>query len=251
MITTFSKKIHSAGNRIGRLVLIGALVLLVSACGKSSSDGDKENKVKLPTDTRLDLYCADVGLFNETCVLDDPDNPYARTPFAFEVVLEGEDGFNLGKFQLAADVADNPKAFFYLWATALARAPTGENQYYTALALHQLYTASQSEVIRIQTIRAYRSTLDNFFDSNTFFEADFLLTPPPEGIFFPRMTRELTAEQLAVPGANLPLFDPDDTLNNEFFARETMGGWGYTWIGMIDPDGAGPVPPASGPVYKN
>lgn len=251
MINTFSKNTHSSGTCNWRLALTCSLILLVSACGKDSSDGDERNTVELPTDTTLDLYCADAGLFNETCVLDDPNNPYARTPFAVDDP-ENEDGFNAGKFQLAADAAGNPKALFYLWATALARAPTGENQYYTALSLHQLYTASESETIRTQTLRAYRSTLDNFFDSNTFFEADFLPSPPDEGLFFPRLTRELSAEQLAVPGSNLPLFDPDDAGNNEFFARETMGSWGYTWIGMIDPDGPGVgAPPASGPVYKN
>lgn len=247
---TFAKNAHPARTNSWRLALTCSLLVMLVGCGKNSSDGDERNTVALPTDATLDLYCDDVGLFNETCVLDDPDNPFAKTPFAVDDP-DNEDGFNAGKFNLAAGLAGNPKALFYLWATALARAPTGENQYYTALSLHQLYSVSESEVIRRQTIRAYRSTLDNFFDSNTFFEASFLPAPPPEGLFFPRLTRELTAENLAVPGGVLSLFDATDAGNNEFFARETMGSWGYTWIGMIDPDGAGPVPPASGPVYKN
>ena len=246
MLNTFSKNIHSAGICNGRLALLCALLLLVSACGKSKNDGDKQNTVELPTDTTLNLFCADVGLFNETCVLDDPDNPYAKTPFTIEVVREGEDGFNLGKFQLADD-APGPKALFYVWATAMARAPSGENQYYTARALHQLYTASESEVIRLQAIRAFRSALDNFFDSATFFPAGFLGLPEDETPAFPLMINSLTAQQLALP-TDLPLFDPDSLTNNEFFARETMGSWGFTWVGLID---GGPAGLISGPVFEN
>jgi hypothetical protein len=58
------------------------------------------------------------------------------------------------------------KARFYFWATALARRPSGENQFYTALALHELFDAnsnvlSKDELVRAQALKAYRS--DNLF----------------------------------------------------------------------------------------
>ena len=62
------------------------------------------------------------------------------------------------------------KARFYLWATALARRASGENQWYTARALHELYNYNDDPVIQAQALKAYRSVLDNFFGSATFFE---------------------------------------------------------------------------------
>jgi len=44
----------------------------------------------------------------------------------------------------------------------------GENQYYTALSLHEVYGESGSPTTRDQAIKAYRSVLDNFFLAPTF-----------------------------------------------------------------------------------
>lgn len=244
----FRKNAQTSSTRRGRLAIVCSLFLIISGCGKDSDDGEVVNTVELPVDNVLNLYCADVGINNETCVLDDPGNPYANTPF---VTMDPNDtnAFNTAKFELA-NAAPSPKARFYVFATALARAPTGENQWYTARALHELFTASGSDLIKNQAIRAYRSNLDNFFDDATFFIASFLPNPPPGGIAFPNKIRELTAMDLALtPAGFTPLFFPADAGNNEFFARETMGGWGYTWVGMLD----GPGGPASvaGPVSRN
>lgn len=248
MMKLFRKNAQAPATRIGRLTIVCALFFIIAGCGKDSDDGDVVNTIDLPVDNVLNLYCADIGINNETCVLDDPNNPYANTPFTTMDPTD-EDAFNTAKFDLA-NAAPSPKARFYVFATALARAPTGENQWYTARALHELFTASGSDLIRNQAIRAYRSNLDNFFDSATFFLAGFLPAPPPGGIAFPNKIRELTAMDLALtPVGFTPLFFPADAGNNEFFARETMGGWGYTWVGMLD----GPGGPASvsGPVSRN
>ncbi len=245
--------------RAGRLIFLGIVLLTLSACGKESDDGDVVDAITIPTDIILNLYCADIGINDETCVLDDPDNPFANIPFVTADPSDDDDPgaeFNNAKFLLAGAVAGNPKATFYVYATALARAPSGENQWYTARALHELYTATVaasppgSDLIKDQTIRAYRAVLDHFFDDATFFIASFLPSPPPGGITYPVLVRELTAADLAMtPGGFTPLFDPADAGNNQFFARETMGSWGYTWVGMLD----GPGGPASvsGPVTRN
>lgn len=248
MINTFRNNAHLAGSKIRRLAVVCSLLMIVTGCGKDSDDGEVRNTVALPTDLVLNLFCEDMGIFTETCVLDDPNNPYRLTPFATMDPTD-ENAFNTAKFDLA-NAAPSIKAKFYVFATALARAPTGENQWYTARALHELFSASGSDLIKDQAIRAYRSNLDNFFDDATFFIAGFLPAPPPGGIAFPNLIRELTAMDLALtPTGFTPLFFPGDAGNNEFFARETMGGWGYTWAGMLD----GPGGPASvsGPVTKN
>ena len=253
MMTTFIKNAHTEGSTRARFALVCSLLVMLAGCGKDSDDGDVTNTVQLPVDNVLNLYCADIGIFPETCVLDDPNNPYARTPFVTPDPSDDNEPpgveFNNAKFALA-NAAPSPKARFYVFATALAIAPTGENQWYTARALHELFTASGSELIKNQAIRAYRSNLDNFFDQATFFVANFLPAPPPGGIAYPNKIRELTAMDLALtPTGYTPLFFPTDAGNNEFFARQTLGGWGYTWVGMLD----GPGGPASvpGPVTKN
>ena len=155
-------------------VLIGLFVL--SGCEEpDSSDGTVINGIVLPTDVVLNLFCEDVGISGETCVLDDPENPFAVVP-TFEFNVNNPDGPS--KFDLLQDIPPGPsgaKARFYLWATALARQPSGENQWYTARALHELFDAnsnpaSKDEIVRAQALKAYRSVLDNFFGSVTFFE---------------------------------------------------------------------------------
>jgi len=249
----FRKHAQLSDAKIGRLAIACSLLLMLAGCGKDSDDGEVVNTLAIPTDVVLNLYCADIGIYTETCVLDDPDNPYASVPFVTENpdpdAPPGQD-FNDAKFALAAAVAGNPKATFYVYATAQARSPSGENQWYTARALHELFTASGSDLIRDHALRAYRSVLDNYFESATFFEATFLPAPPPGGIFYPLLLRELTAVDMALtPGGFTPLFDPADAGNNQFIARNTLGGWGYTWVGMVEGGGGGFQIP--GPVTRN
>ena len=160
------------------LTILGAVTLFVAGCGggeRDENDGELFNSILLPTDVVLNLYCEDVGVFPEDCVLEDPENPYANTVI-IEFNVNDPDATN--KFDLYDAIPSGPsgaKARFYLWATALARFPSGENQYYTALHLHELFDAnsnvlSTDELAREQALKAYRSVLDNFFGSVTIFE---------------------------------------------------------------------------------
>ena len=238
----FRKNAQTSATQIGRFAIVCSLLLIIAGCGKDSDDGEVVTPITLPVDNVLNLYCADIGIHTETCVLDDPKNPYASVPFVTENPPPddepGED-FNRAKFQLA-NAAPSPKAKFYVFATAQARAPSGENQWYTARALYELFDASGSDLIKDQAIRAYRSVLDNYFDSATFFELG------TTGIFYPFLLRQLAGQDLAYGvdfggGTNL-MFDPVQP-NNEFIARNQMGGWGYTLTG-------GP-PPALVTITKN
>jgi hypothetical protein len=219
MINTYTENAQKTA-RLLLLALLSALVFLMTACGEvDSDDGDERNTVQLPTDDSipLDLYCADIGLHTETCILDDPANPYARTPMD-----------NEGKFELDA-LAPSATAKFYLWGTALARgvgAP-GENQFFVAYSLHLMWASSNSELTRLQAIRAYRSYLDNYFDSVTFFEI-----PVDSDIFFPQSLNLFTGQLLFDPTDitntfNGPrLFNIDPMVNSDMASVE-VGEWGY------------------------
>ncbi len=210
---------HRAGAR--RLLLGGLLLFALGGCGVSESDGEARDTIVLPTDDTIpfDLHCEDVGIFPNQCVLDDPNNPYARS-------IVSEDT----KFDLDAD-APSATAKFYVWATALARgagAP-GENQFYVALNLHRMWASSNSEPTRLQALRAYRAYLDNFFDSVTFFEI-----PVDSGNFFPFSLNVFTGELLFDPVDlsntfnSTRLFNPDPNVNRDM-ASIKAGEWGYIY----------------------
>lgn len=166
-VNTEKFRTRTAGWLLGLLTMIS-----VTACGPG--DGTPVALV-LPTDTLLNLRCAEVGINNETCVLIDPENPFRHVAVAnFDTNLEAQGlpqppNF---KFFLNDDIPPGPsgaKARFYLWATALALQPSGENQWYTAQALHELFDANSDPIIRDQARKAYFSVLQNFFGSVTFF----------------------------------------------------------------------------------
>jgi len=144
-------------NMLVVLMLTAPVILMTAGCDEIDS-GEVQNSVPLPEDSVLNFRCEDEGVFPDDCVLDNPENPYAS-------VAVTEDN----KFALN-DEAPSNKSRYYLWATALAKGAglQGENQYYTALSLHEVYGESGSPTTRDQAIKAYRSVLDNFFLAPTF-----------------------------------------------------------------------------------
>ena len=226
------------------LLLIGLAALITAGCDgeREANDGELFNTVVLPTDVVLDLACDNVGIYPENCVLGDPANPFITTtipefdqdnpppPGAFE------------KFDIVTALPPGPtgaKARFYFWATALARFPSGENQWYTARALHELFDAnsnsiSKDDLVREQALKAYRSVLDNFWGAATFFECD-LCAPDENGelIKFPAQLNELVGDDLFRFEATgfRPLID-----GGEIRVLETIGIWGYTYLPATPPD---------------
>lgn len=212
-----------------RIALLVFTALTVSSCNdKDSSDGEVINNILLPTDVVLNLYCPDVGINDQQCVLDDPENPFATAAVPEpDQVPEDENGDPLfaDKFALAAALPQGPtgaKARFYLWATALARRQTGENQWYTARALHELYDANsnlvfEDELIKEHAKRAYRSVLDNFFGQVTFFNVF--------GQLIPVQLNEQTARDVVF--ADEAGFRP--FVGTPLEGLALLGEWGYTY----------------------
>jgi hypothetical protein len=214
-------------------LLFGFGVLVAGGCSSpSDTDGEVINGIVLPSDVVLNLACENVGVYPENCVLGDPENPFITTTI---VEFDPNNPRQDDKFDLNDSLPPGPagaKARFYLWATALARRPSGENQYYTARALHELFDAnsnvlSTDELAREQALKAYKSVLDNFWGSVTFFECE--LCPPDEFgdlIKFPAQLNEEVGDDL---------FRFDSTgfkllvEGGEIRVLELIGRWGYTY----------------------
>lgn len=211
------------------LILLSVVVLAAVGCA-DVEDGDTTDEFDLPTGTRIRLACEDMGVYPETCVLDDSKNPFRMVSITENVYEEDEDGNKVlvsegNKFDLA-DGCPSAKSLVYLWATALARGPSGENQFMTADAFHQLYTEGGSENAREQAIKAYRAVLDHFFYSATFYEVDYL----PEEPTYPVMLKDLVGARVYdASEANLePLYDRPE------FGMEALGEWGYSLTVVLE-----------------
>lgn len=227
--------IRRAGDSlVARSASILCLGLLMAGCdGSSDSDGTVITVIPLPTDTLLNLACADVGIWPENCVLDDQGNPYRST------VIREFDEMNPGaenKFDLANAIPEGrtgAKARFYFWATALARRGSGENQWYTARALHELYHFNDDPVVQDQALKAYRNVLDNFFGSVTFFECCANVDPNGNPVPFSVTLNEQVADNLyreeSTGWARLVPGDPLLTISE-------IADWGYTYRPANPPD---------------
>lgn len=237
MFNRYQESLRSAGRTLGALVL-GAGATIVAGCAgePGPNDGEVINAIVLPTDTLLNLACADVGIFTEKCVLEDPENPFSRVAI-IEFDVNNPDATN--KFQLFNSIPSGPtgaKARFYFWATALARRPSGENQFYTALALHELWDLNSDPIVQDQALKAYRSVLDNFFGSVTVFTCCENVRPPddPRGpIPFPVGLNELTADNLyRTDATGYARLVPGDPL----LVLEVLLEWGYRYRPANPPD---------------
>jgi hypothetical protein len=132
------------------------LAIAVSGC---AADGDPWDGEDLPG-APLHLASADEGIHPDRSVLEDPANPFDVGALSDDTVwLLQRNGGNV--------------AAFYAWATANARGPTGERQYYAALDLKAIYELDQADAdelpdVRDHAIRAFQAVLDFFPTSVTY-----------------------------------------------------------------------------------
>lgn len=228
----YRKDARSAFLKSLAMLVMGMGVLITSGCDeRGAGDGIEFNAILLPTDVVLNLACENVGISDETCVLNDPENPFVTVPI-IEFDVNNPDADN--KFDLFNSIPPGPtgaKARFYFWATALARRQSGENQFYTALALHELFDAnsnaiSKDELVRAQALKAYKSLLDNFFGSVTVFTCCPGASPVGEPVSFAVPLNELTADALYRTAATgyQRLVEGDPILVLQLFVD-----WGYAY----------------------
>lgn len=213
------------------LASLGALAL--SGCeAPDERDGVRYDAIVLPTDTLLNLACADVGIFDNTCVLEDPENPFA-TVAIIEFDENNPGGEN--KLQLSNQIPPGPdgaKARVYFWATALARRPSGENQFFMALAFHELWSLNSDPIIKEQALRAYRSVLDYFYGSVFFFACCANVSNDGLPLILPATLNEATADILYRNPTGFRRLVPGDELN----VIELLGQWGYTYQPATPPN---------------
>ena len=203
------------------LAILSLCLVTGVGCG---GGGSSKDVTKTTIDTRpvlLVLRCEDEGLFGDDCVLDNPNNPFANSVFADTEAY----------FEIAEDL---PSALsqYYLWATALANQGAPEFQFLVAQSLHALYTEGGDPLARAQAIRAYRSCLDEFYDGQFYFAADYLTGEPLVGIAI----KNLIAENLAnsFDRGLTPLVEPFE--ENLGQAQALVGEWGYSIRVVLAPD---------------
>ncbi|MDJ0918976.1 MAG: hypothetical protein QNJ05_14540 [Woeseiaceae bacterium] len=233
-------KAQPAGIKLLFAALLSSVALVTGGCSgggeRDENDGTLLNTITLPTDVVLNLACEDVGVWPENCVLDDPENPFATTPISEFDVNNPNDPFN--KLELAARIPEGPsgaKARFYLWATALARRPSGENQYFTALALHELFDANsnvlnQDELVREQAKKAYRSVLENFFGGVAVRTCRVVDGCDPPSNFFIQLNERVADNLYRTDATGWRRLVPGDPR----FAIELLIDWGFTYDPCTD-----------------
>jgi len=190
------------------MILIALLaVVLLTSCDRKT--GDLVTDSPLPTDYVLNLYSVNEGIHPDQSILRDPDNPFAQANLNMENVWD------------LNDASPSPKAKFYLWASILANIPIGEYQYFTARSLHELYTAGGSENAKAQAKKAYRATLDHFFDDVTWWKADWMA----DETYYAVLLRNLVGECMYSPAEQnlMPLY------NDPVQALADLSEWGYVW----------------------
>ena len=221
-------------------MLLFALAMLgIEGCGSGDGGGKNITTQTLPTGLSLTLECDGVGVYPEDCILDDRRNPYA-TVNIIEFDPQDEDADN--KFDLFEQIPPGPEyaiSRFYFWATALARRGSGENQFYTAVALHELWSTGVDDGFgspnaQEQAKKAYRACLDYFFDDFTFI-GPFPDPNDPDGDFVPFPIRSLVGTQLVPSPDWATLFPADDSV---LAAKTELGEWGYFYV----PPGPGDPP---------
>ncbi len=227
-----SSSIQPITCRLFVLLVLGSVLALGGCNEPDSDDGTVVTATQLPLDTVLNLACADAGIWPNECVLNDPENPFRFVPI-LEFDEMNPDAEN--KFLLNNQLPSGPagaKSRFYLWATALARRGSGENQWYTARALHELWNVSRDPIIQEQALRAYRSVLQNFFGSVTFFECCEGVSPNGTPVPFSVPLNEQVADNLyRVESTGWARLVPGDPLLTISLIAE----WGFTYTPASPP----------------
>ncbi len=130
-----------------------AVVVLTLGCGDAPEYRFGENI----TGIQFELFDPTEGIHPSKVTLYNPHNPFRE--------------FNISddtKYDILTD-GGNAGAF-YAWATLLAKIPVGENQFYAATKLRDIFEANEvsqqdQEIVRQMAISAFQTVLDCFPES--------------------------------------------------------------------------------------
>ncbi len=130
--------------------------MLVWACGEAP-----EYRVGLElNEVQFEFFDLSEGIYPSTVVLNNPNNPFAE--------------FSIGAVtKFAIQDGANNAAAFYAWATVLANEPIGENQFFAATSLRDIYLSdgldsADRQRVREMAIAGFQSVLNNFPASRLF-----------------------------------------------------------------------------------
>lgn len=128
-------------------ISIAAVASVIAA--SCSTNPTYMSGVELPTSVMSERY-ENEGIYPDTSVLNNPNNPFKDIDISDDL-----------KWQLQGSGEISVR--YYCWATVLARTPSGEAQYYTALALRD--AASFDTSYKPIAAQAFLTVLDCFFSS--------------------------------------------------------------------------------------
>ena len=133
--------------------LLLVLVLIAASCG----DSEKYRFGFNTTGIEFKFFERSEGIHPSKATLFNPNNPFREFAIGSETKFEIlDDGGNAGAF--------------YAWAVVLANEPTGENQYYTATKLRDMFLSGELAeedrgTVRDMAIEGFQRVLDCFPDS--------------------------------------------------------------------------------------
>jgi hypothetical protein len=144
---------------VKRVATATATAIAFSLLAGCATDGDPWAGGELPA-APLVLQSATEGVHPDRSVLDDPANPFVDGDLTDATVWQ---------LQSSASAV----AAFYAWATANARGPTGERQYYAALDLKTIFDRGMTAdadlpLVREVAIAGFQSVLTYFPKSVTY-----------------------------------------------------------------------------------
>lgn len=132
------------------------LLLLAVSCGEPPQYRFGQNI----TGVEFVFFNETEGIFPSRVTLQNPNNPFRESGVSDDV-----------KFSILGN-GGNAGAF-YAWATILTSIPIGENQYFTAVKLRDIYLSNEvaeedRETVRQMAVNAFQAVLDCFPDSVLF-----------------------------------------------------------------------------------
>ena len=138
-----------------KLSLLG-LVLVTAACG---DDPEYEFGFNI-TGIQYELFDVTEGIHPSKVTLNNPRNPFRELNVSDDT-----------KFAILGN-GGNAGAF-YAWATLLANIPIGENQFFTAVKLRDIYESNEvseedREIVRQMAVNGFQAVLDCFPESVLF-----------------------------------------------------------------------------------